>query len=83
MTRRTQRIAELMHVRNRIDAQLVRLGVTPSAAILPIVHDWRREMPVDVIAPAITLHDAIDTPDQQAARRRVLERDGAPVRKAS
>jgi len=83
MTRRTQRIAELMHARRRIDAQLATLGYTAEPIAIPVVQDWRESarqvLAILETAPHVVeirhlaIVDADDTPDQQAARRHDLD----------
>lgn len=80
MTRRDQRIAELMHHRNRIDAQLANLGYFPAPDVIPVVQDWKAsaQQILEVLRAAPDVHHvehwANNTPAQQAARRRELER---------
>jgi hypothetical protein len=80
MTRRTQRIAELMHARDRIDAQLANLGHFPAPDVVPLAQDWQES--ARQILAALTIssvehvkHYAVphDGPVQQAERRAVLD----------
>lgn len=81
MTRRTQRIAELRLKRDRIDAELCRLGAGPTAEIIPVTQEWQHEAHVTlgILAGAhvsSVVHkapDMDDSPEKRAERRAVLE----------
>jgi hypothetical protein len=89
MTRRTQRIAELMHARDRIDAQLANLGYFPAPDAISLAQDWQESARQILAVLAISgvehvKHYAVphDDPEQQAERRSVLE-DATRWKKAS